>query len=59
MTEAPLKQVALAIERISHDAHLITDIRLGTDRLLEAFFISAQPHQSTKPLHLIIKEEAS
>ncbi|KAL7000765.1 Mediator of RNA polymerase II transcription subunit 27 [Sarracenia purpurea var. burkii] len=57
--EAPPKQVALAMERLSHAARLIADIRLGADRLLEALFVSAQPHQSTKPLHLIIKEEAS
>ncbi|XAR63709.1 hypothetical protein NMG60_11023744 [Bertholletia excelsa] len=58
-TEAPPKQVALAMDRLSHAARLIADIRLGADRLLEALFVAAQPHQSSKPLHLILKEEAS
>lgn len=57
--EAPPKQVALAMDRLSHASRLIADIRLGADRLLEALFMSGQPHQSTKPLHLILKEEAS
>ena len=57
--EAPPKQVAVAMDRLSNAARLIADIRLGADRLLEALFAAAQPHQSTKPLHLILKEEAS
>ncbi|OVA03921.1 Mediator complex [Macleaya cordata] len=57
--EAPPKQVALAMERLSSAARLIADIRLGADRILEALFVSAQPHQTNKPLHLILKEEAS
>ncbi|KAF7132391.1 hypothetical protein RHSIM_Rhsim09G0086500 [Rhododendron simsii] len=58
-TEAPPKQVALAMDRLSNAGRLIADIRLGADRLLEALFVASQPHQSTKPLHLILKEEAS
>lgn len=57
--EAPPKQVALAMDRLGHAARFIADIRIGADRLLEALFVSAQPHQSTKPLHLFHKEEAS
>ncbi|GFY91067.1 hypothetical protein Acr_07g0012630 [Actinidia rufa] len=57
--EAPPKQVAVATERLSNAARLIADIRLGADRLLEALFAAAQPHQSIKTLHLILKEEAS
>ncbi|GMP92908.1 hypothetical protein CsSME_00042954 [Camellia sinensis var. sinensis] len=58
-TEAPPKQVALAMDRLSHASRLIADIRLGADRLLEALFVAAQPHHSSKPLDLILKEEAS
>ncbi|KAL6963314.1 sulfite oxidase, partial [Sarracenia purpurea var. burkii] len=47
------------MERLSHASRLIADIRLDADRLLEALFVSTQPHQSTKPLHLIINEEVS
>ncbi|KAF3969198.1 hypothetical protein CMV_006985 [Castanea mollissima] len=57
--EAPPKQVAQAMDRLSHAARLIADIRLGADRLLEALFIAAQPHQSNKPLHLFLKEDSS
>ena len=57
--EAPPKQVALAMDRLGDAARLIADIRLGADRLLEALFVAAQPHQSTKPLHLFRKEDAS
>lgn len=59
--EAPPKQVALAMDRLSHAGRLIADIRLGADRLLEAIFVAADrlPHQSEKPIHLIIKEEES
>ena len=58
-TEAPPKQVALAMDRLSHAARLIADIRLGADRLLEALFVAAQPHQSNKPLQLFLNEDAS
>ncbi|KAI3796281.1 hypothetical protein L1987_38948 [Smallanthus sonchifolius] len=61
-TEAPPKQVALAMDRLSQAARLIADIRLGADRLLEALFIAGQqPHQSgsNKPLSLIVQEGAS
>ncbi|RZC83338.1 hypothetical protein C5167_046125 [Papaver somniferum] len=57
--EAPPKQVALAMERLSSAARLIADIRLGADRILEALFVAAQPHQTNKPIHLILNEEAS
>ena len=57
--EAPPKQVALAMDRLGHAGRLIADIRLGADRLLEALFVAAQPHQSTKPLHLFHNEDAS
>ncbi|KAK9156504.1 hypothetical protein Scep_003078 [Stephania cephalantha] len=57
--EAPPKQVAVAMERLSQAGRLIADIRIGADRLLEAMFVAAQPHRSTKPLHFIVKEEAS
>lgn len=58
-TEAPPKQVALALERLAQAGRLIADVRLGADRLLEALFVAAQPHQSNKPLHLFIKEDAA
>lgn len=57
--EAPPKQVALAMDRLAQAARLIADVRLGADRLLEALFVSAQPHQTTKPLHLFLKEDSS
>ncbi|GMN39555.1 hypothetical protein TIFTF001_008782 [Ficus carica] len=57
--EAPPKQVALAMDRLSHAARLIADIRLGADRLLEALFVAAQPHQSNKPVQFFLNEDAS
>lgn len=57
--DAPPKQVALAMDRLAQAARLIADVRLGADRLLEALFISALPHQSTKPLQLFVKEDES
>lgn len=63
--DAPPKQVAQALDRLSHAARLIADIRLGADRLLEALYVAAQqPRQQqqsskNKPLSLILKEEAS
>ncbi|KAJ7971673.1 Mediator of RNA polymerase II transcription subunit 27 [Quillaja saponaria] len=56
--EAPPKQVALALERLGQAARHIADVRIGADLLLEALFVAAQPHQSTKPLHLFLKEDA-
>ncbi|KAJ4970011.1 hypothetical protein NE237_003110 [Protea cynaroides] len=56
--DAPPKQVAMAMESLGRAGRLIADIRIGADRLLEALFITVQPHQSNKPLHLIPKEEA-
>ncbi|CAK7342021.1 unnamed protein product [Dovyalis caffra] len=58
-TDAPPKQVALAMERLGQASRLIADVRLGADRLLEALFIAALPHQSNKPLQLFVKEDAS
>ncbi|KAF6147730.1 hypothetical protein GIB67_006703 [Kingdonia uniflora] len=58
-TEAPPKQVAVAMDRLSNAARLIADIRIGADRILEALFIAAQPHPCNKPLHMLIKEESS
>lgn len=57
--DAPPKQVALAMERLGQASRLIADVRLGADRLLEALFIAAVPHQSNKPLQLFVKEDAS
>ncbi|GMJ13951.1 MEDIATOR 3 [Hibiscus trionum] len=57
--EAPPKQVAQAMDRLGQAARLIADIRLGADRLLEALFIAAQPHQSSKPLPLLRQEDES
>lgn len=59
-TEAPPKQVALAMDRLARAARLIADIRLGADHLLEALFLAADaPHHSNKTIQLIIKEEAA
>lgn len=59
--EAPPKQVALAMDRLSQAGRLIADVRIGADRLLEALIIAAsQPYnQSSKSLQLIVKEETS
>ncbi|KAM1184563.1 hypothetical protein FF1_014019 [Malus domestica] len=54
--EAPPKQVSQVMEWPSHAGSLIADIRLGAIRLLEALFVAAQPHQSSKPLHLFLIE---
>lgn len=61
-SEAPPKQVAVAMERLANAARLIADIRLGADRLLEALFIAGQqPHNigNNKPVNLILEEGAS
>ncbi|WOK95906.1 mediator of RNA polymerase II transcription subunit 27 isoform X2 [Canna indica] len=60
-TEAPPKQVALAMERLGRAARVIADIRLGADRLLEALLLAADsPQQSTsKTIELIRKEETA
>ncbi|TQE07987.1 hypothetical protein C1H46_006395 [Malus baccata] len=47
------------MDRLSQAVRLIADIRLSADRLLEALFLAAQPHQSSKPLHLFLNEDAS
>lgn len=60
MAEAPPKQVATAMERLSRAARLIAGIRIGADRLLEVLFLAADsPHQSNKTIQLILKEEAA
>ncbi|PKA66960.1 Mediator of RNA polymerase II transcription subunit 27 [Apostasia shenzhenica] len=57
--EAPPKQVATAMERLSRAARLIADIRIGADRLLEALFLAAEsPHQSNKIIQFLVKEES-
>ncbi|KAK1278524.1 Mediator of RNA polymerase II transcription subunit 27 [Acorus gramineus] len=57
--DAPPKQVALAMERLTRAGRLIADVRLGADRLLEALFVAAAPHQtSSKSLQLVMKEES-
>ncbi|KAJ8899969.1 hypothetical protein K2173_024080 [Erythroxylum novogranatense] len=57
--DAPPKQVAVAMDRLAQAARLIADVRLGADRILEALFIVSHPHQSSKPIQLFIKEDAS
>ncbi|GKV31927.1 hypothetical protein SLEP1_g40581 [Rubroshorea leprosula] len=46
------------MERLSHAARLIADIRLRANRLLEALFFAAEPHKRSKPLVLFIKEDS-
>ncbi|GAU42599.1 hypothetical protein TSUD_49480, partial [Trifolium subterraneum] len=57
-SEAPPKQVAIAMEKLGQAERIIADIRIGADRLLEALFISTgQPHQgSNKPIQVFVKE---
>ncbi|CAN1133926.1 Mediator of RNA polymerase II transcription subunit 27 [Linum perenne] len=57
--EAPPKQVALAMDRLSQAARIIADVRIGADQLLEALFFAAQSHQSNKTLQFFIKEDAN
>ncbi|CAM8934804.1 unnamed protein product [Rhodiola kirilowii] len=58
--EAPPKQVALAMERLTQAGRLIADIRIGVDRVLEALFVSSDPHHTNnKPVHLLVTEDAS
>lgn len=58
--DAPPKQVAVAMERLSRAGRLIADIRLGADRLLEALFLASDsPHHSNRTIQLILKEESS
>lgn len=56
--EAPPKQVAMAMDRLGQAARLIADVRLGADRLLEALFVSAESHHSSKTLNFILKEDS-
>lgn len=59
--EAPPKQVALAMERLTRAARVIADIRLGADRLLEALFMAAdaRDQSNSKAVEFILKEESS
>ncbi|KAG0496656.1 hypothetical protein HPP92_001347 [Vanilla planifolia] len=58
--EAPPKQVATAMERLSRAARLIANIRIGADRLLEALFLAADsPQHAEKTVLFLLKEEAS
>ncbi|KAK8963728.1 Mediator of RNA polymerase II transcription subunit 27 [Platanthera guangdongensis] len=58
MADAPPKQVAAAMERLSRAARLIADIRIGADRLLELLFLSPEsPQQSNKTIQFVLKEE--
>ncbi|KAF9603842.1 hypothetical protein IFM89_038025 [Coptis chinensis] len=61
LLDAPPKQVAMAMDRLSDVGRLIVDVRIGTDhRLLEALFVaSTRPHSTTKTMNLILTEEAS
>ncbi|KAK8964494.1 Mediator of RNA polymerase II transcription subunit 27 [Platanthera guangdongensis] len=60
MADAPPKQVATAMERLSRAARLIADIRIGADRLLELLFLSPEsPQQSNKTIQFVLKEEAT
>ncbi|CAM8997290.1 unnamed protein product [Rhodiola kirilowii] len=56
---APPKQVAVAMERLTQAGRLIADIRLGVDRVLEALFVSSDPHQTNKQVNLFVKEDAA
>ncbi|KAJ4823741.1 Mediator of RNA polymerase II transcription subunit 27 [Turnera subulata] len=59
-SDAPPKQVALAMDRLGQAGRLIADVRLGADRLLEALFSAAAfPNQTSKPVQLFIREDAS
>ncbi|CAN0847524.1 Mediator of RNA polymerase II transcription subunit 27 [Linum grandiflorum] len=57
--EAPPKQVALAMDRLSQAARLIADVRIGADQILEALLFAGQSHQSNKTLQFLIKEDAN
>ena len=57
--DAPPKQVAMAMGRLSHAARLIADIRIGVDRVLEALLLPAESDQRSKNANLIHKEDSS
>ncbi|XP_042375320.1 mediator of RNA polymerase II transcription subunit 27-like isoform X1 [Zingiber officinale] len=57
-SQAPPKQVALAMERLASAARIIADIRLGADRLLEALLLSADdPQQSIDRVAQLLRKE--
>ncbi|GAU28526.1 hypothetical protein TSUD_156830 [Trifolium subterraneum] len=58
MSEAPPKQVAIAMEKLGQAERIIADIQIDADCLLEALFISAgQPHQGNiKPIQVFVRE---
>ncbi|KAM7266054.1 hypothetical protein ACFE04_003737 [Oxalis oulophora] len=58
-SDAPPKQVAVAMERLSQAARLIADIRIGADRLIEALFGSVGTNTSHRPTHYFADEDAS
>ena len=47
------------MDRLGQAARIIADIRIGTDRLIEALFAANQSHQSPKPLQVFQKEDDS
>jgi hypothetical protein len=63
--DAPLKQVAQAMERLDRTGRLTADIRLGADRLLEALFVgcgappySAHQH-AERTARVFVQEDAA
>ncbi|EPS63464.1 hypothetical protein M569_11320, partial [Genlisea aurea] len=59
--DAPPKQVAQALEQLGKVGRLIADVRIGTDRLLEALMmLSEESHgqHMDKCLNLIVKEDS-
>ncbi|XP_074287232.1 mediator of RNA polymerase II transcription subunit 27 [Silene latifolia] len=58
--EAPPKQVAMAMDRLGQASRLISDIRIGADRLLEALFLSSESNQHpSKTLSFIATQESA
>ncbi|CAO2816141.1 unnamed protein product [Amaranthus hypochondriacus] len=57
--DAPPKQVAMAMGRLSQAARLIADIRIGVDRVLEALLLPTESDQRSKNANLIHKEDSS
>ncbi|KAH9623267.1 hypothetical protein KSS87_022249 [Heliosperma pusillum] len=58
--EAPPKQVAMAMDRLGQASRLISDIRIGADRLLEALFLSSSDSNQhpSKTLSFIASQES-
>lgn len=57
--EAPPKQVALAMDRLTRAARLVADVRLGADHLLEAMFAVDDPYKTSKIVQLMLKQGKS